>query len=81
MVQKAINNAANWASEQELQFRSKKTEIVQFTHKRNPNLGSLSMNGSKLQLSKEARLLEQQANLETTYYPNYPPSNYTINAV
>ena len=81
MVQKAINNAANWASEQELQFRSKKTEIVQFTHKRNPNLGSLSMNGSKLQLSKEAKLLEQQANLETTYYPNYPPSNYTINAV
>ena len=44
MAQKAINIAANWASEQELQFSSKKTEIVLFTHKRNPYLGSLSMN-------------------------------------
>ena len=57
MVQKAINIAANWFSEQELQFSCKKTEIVLFTHKRNPDLGSLSMNGSKLELSKEARLL------------------------
>ena len=46
--------AQNWASEQELQFSSKKTKIVLFTHKR--NLSSLSMNGSKLELSKEARL-------------------------
>ena len=46
MAYKAINIAANWASEQELQFSSKKTEIVLFAHKRNPDLGSLSMNGS-----------------------------------
>ena len=57
MAQKAINIAANWASEQELQFSSKKTEIVLFTHKRNPDLGSLTMNGLKLELSKEAKLL------------------------
>ena len=41
MVKKAINIAASWASEQELQFSSKKkNEIVLFTHKRNPDLGS-----------------------------------------
>ena len=57
MAQKAINIAANWVSEQELQFSNKKTEIALFTHKRNPDLDSLSMNGSKLELSKEARLL------------------------
>ena len=57
MAQKAINIAANWALDQELQFSSKKTEIILFTHKRNPDLGSLSMNRSKLKLSKEARLL------------------------
>ena len=57
MAQQAINIAANWALEQELQFSSKKTKIVLFTHKRNPDLGSLSMNGTKLELSKEARLL------------------------
>ena len=43
-AQKAINIAANWASEQELQFKSKKTEIVRFTRKRHPALGSLTMN-------------------------------------
>ena len=57
MAQKAKNIAANWASEQELQFSNKKTEIVLFTDKRNPDLGSLSMNDSKLELSKEAKLL------------------------
>ena len=57
MAQKAINAAANWASEQELQFSSKKTEIVLFTLKRNPDFGFLLMNGSKLELSKEVRLL------------------------
>ena len=57
MAQKAINVATNWAIDQELQFSSKKTEIVPFTHKRNSDLGSLSMSGSKLELSKEARLL------------------------
>ena len=44
MPQKAINIAENWALEQELQFSSKKTKIILFTHKRNPDLGSLSMN-------------------------------------
>ena len=57
MAQKAINTSTNWSSEQELQLNNKKTEIVQFTHKRNPDLGSLSMNGSKLKLSEDARLL------------------------
>ena len=57
MAQKAINIAANWASEQELQFSSKKTKIIQFTRKRNPDSGSLSMNGSKLKVSKKAKLL------------------------
>ena len=57
MAQKAINIATNRALDQELQFSSKKTEILLFTHKRNPDLGSLSMNGTKLELSKEARLL------------------------
>ena len=57
MAQKAINIAANWASEQELQFSSKETKIVLFTHKRKPALGSLSINGSKLKLFKKARPL------------------------
>ena len=83
MAQKAINIAANWTSEKELQFSSKKTEIVLFTHKRNLDSVSLSINGSKLELSMEAGLCysEQQANLETTCYPNYPQSNYSINAM
>ena len=85
MAQKAINFAANWALEQELQFSSKKTEIVLFTHKRNLDLGSLSMNGTKtwtFQGSKAVRCYSrQQANLETSYYPNYPQSNYSINAM
>ena len=51
MAQKAVNIAANWASEQKLQFSSKKTEIVLFTRKRNLDLGSLSKNGSKLEHS------------------------------
>ena len=57
MTQKAINIGANWALDQELIFSSKKIDIILFTHKRNPDLGSLSMNGTKLKLSKEARLL------------------------
>ena len=56
MAQKAIIIGANCASKQELQFCSKKTKIVLFTHKQNLDMGSLSMNGSKLGLSKEARL-------------------------
>ena len=85
MAQKAINIAENCALEQELQFSCKKTEIVLFTFTNGiQTWGSLSMNGTKLELSNEARLLgcysRQQANLET-YYPNYPQSNYSINAM
>ena len=71
MAQKAINNAANWASEQELQFSSKKTEIVLFTHKRNPDLGSLPINGLKLKLSQEAkRLLGVTLDSKLTWKPH-----------
>ena len=70
MAQKAINIAANWVSEQELQFSSKKTEIVLFTHKRNSDLGSLSMYGSKLELSKEARLLGVTRDSKLTWKPH-----------
>ena len=68
MAQKVISIAANWALEQELQFSSKKTEIVLFTHKRNPDLGSLSMNGTKL--SKEARLLGVTLDSKLTWKPH-----------
>ena len=70
MSQKAINIAANWASEQELQFSSKKTEIILFTHKRNPDLGSLTMNGSKLELSEEAKLLGVTLDSKLTWKPH-----------
>ena len=70
MAQKAINIAANWASEQELQFSSKKTEIVQFTHKRNPDLGSLLMNRSNVELSKEARLLGVTLDCKLSWKPH-----------
>ena len=70
MAQKAINNAANWASEQKLQFSYKKTKIVLFTHKRNLHLGSLSKNGSKLELSTEARLLGATLDSKLTWKPH-----------
>ena len=70
MAQKPINIAANWASEQELQFSSKKTEIAPFTHKRVPDLGSLSLNGSKLEPSKEARLLGVTLDSKLTWKPH-----------
>ena len=70
MAQKAINIAENCALEQELQFSCKKTEIVLFTHKRNPDLGSLSMNGTKLELSKEARLLGVTLDSKLTWKPH-----------
>ena len=70
MAQKAINIAANWASEQELHFSSKKTETVLFTHKRNPDLGFLTINGSKLDLSKEARLLGVTLDSRLTWKPH-----------
>ena len=62
--------APNWASEQELQISSKKTEIVLFTHRRNPDLGSLSMNSSKLQLSKEAMLFGVTLDSKLTWKPH-----------
>ena len=70
MAQKAVNIAENCALEQELQFSCKKTEIVLFTHKRNPDLGSLSMNGTKLQLSNEARLLGVTLDSKLTWKPH-----------
>ena len=62
--------AQNWALEQEVQTSNKKTEIVLFTHKRNPDLGSLSMNGPKLELSKEARLLGVTLDSKLTCKPH-----------
>ena len=70
MAQKAINIAASCASEQELQFSSNKTEIVLFTYIWNPDLGCLSMNGSKLELSKEARLLDVTLDSKLTWKPH-----------
>ena len=70
MAQKAINIAENCALEQELQFSCKKTEIVLFTHKRNPDLGYLSMNGTKLELSNEARLLGVTLDSKLTWKPH-----------
>ena len=70
MAQKAINIATNWALDQELQFSSKKTEIILFTHKQNPDLGSLPMNGIKLELSKEARLLDVTLDSKLTWKPH-----------
>ena len=70
MAQKAINIPANWASEQELQFSSNKTKIVLFTHKQNPDWVSLAINGSKLELSKEARLLGVILESKLTWKPH-----------
>ena len=70
LVQKAINNATNWALDQELRFSSKKTEIILFIHKQNPDLGSLSMNGTKLELSKEARLFGVTLDSKLTWKPH-----------
>ena len=81
MAQKAINIAANWALEQELQFSSKKTEIVLFTHKWNPNLGSLSMNRSKLELSKKARLLGVTQDSKLTWKPHKPLTSKATSAL
>ena len=62
--------AQNWTSEHELQFSSKKAEIVLFTHRRNPDLGSFSKNGLKLELSKEARLLRVTLDSKLTWKPH-----------
>ena len=55
--QKALNTASNWAHNQELQFSSKKTEIVLFTNRRKPDFGTLHLNGHQLEISEEATLL------------------------
>ena len=70
MAQKAANIAENCALEQELQFSCKKTEIVLFTHKQISDLGSLSMNGTKLELSNEARLLGVTLDSKLTWKPH-----------
>ena len=62
--------AQNWASEQEPQISSKKTKIVLFTLKLNSDLDFLSMNGSKLELSKEARLLGVTLDYKATWKPH-----------
>ena len=69
MAQKAINIAAHWASEQEVQVCSKKIKTVLFTHKRNSDSGSLSMNGSKLELSKNAGLLSVTLDSKLNWKP------------
>ena len=56
-AQKALNIASNWALNQELQFSSKKTEIVFFTNKKKPDFETLRLNGHQLEISKEATLL------------------------
>ena len=53
MAQKAINIASNWVSEQELQFSSKKTEIVMFTHKQSVDFGFLSMKVQNLNFPRK----------------------------
>ena len=70
VAQKAVNIAANWAAEQELQFSSKKTEIVLFTRKRVPDLGYFSLNGSKLKPSEEARLLGVSLDSKLNWKPH-----------
>ena len=52
-AQKALNIASNWAHNQELQFSSKKIEIVLFINKRNPDFGTLRLNGRQLEIPKK----------------------------
>ena len=69
-AQKALNIANNWAHNQELQFSSKKTEIVLFTNKRKPAFGTLCLNGHQLVISKEARLLGITLDSKLTWKPH-----------
>ena len=55
---------------QEVQFSIKKAEIELFTHKLNPDLGSLLINGSKLKLSEKARLLGVTLESKLTWKPH-----------
>ena len=69
-AQKALNIARNWAHNQELQFSSKKTEIVLFTNKRKPDFGTLRLNGRQLVISKEATLLGVTLDSKLTWKPH-----------
>ena len=69
-AQKALNIASNWAHNQELQFNSKKTEIVLFTNKRKPDFGTLPLNGRQLEISKEATLLGVTLDSKLTWKPH-----------
>ena len=69
-AQKALNIASNWALNQELQFSSKKTEIVLFTNKRRPAFGTLHLNGRQLEISKEATLLGLTLDSKLTWKPH-----------
>ena len=69
-AQKALNIASNWAHNQELQFSSKKTEIVLFTNKRKADFGTLRLNGRQLEISKEATLLGVTHDSNLTWKPH-----------
>ena len=69
-AQKALNIASNWAHNQELQFSSKKTEIVLFTNKRKPDFGTLRLNGRQLEISEEATLLGVTLDSKLTWKPH-----------
>ena len=68
-AQKALNIASNWAHNQELQFSSKKTEIVLFTNKKKPDFGTLRLNGCQLEISKEATLPGVTLDSQLTWKP------------
>ena len=69
-AQKALNIASNWALNQELQFSSKKTEIVLFTNKRRPAFGTLRLNGRQQEISIEATLLGETLDSKLTRKPH-----------
>ena len=69
-AQKALNIASNWAHNQELQFSSKKTEIVLFTNKKKPDFGTLHLNGRQLEISKNATLLGVTLDSKLTWKPH-----------
>ena len=69
-AQKALNIASNWALNQELQFSSKKTEIVFFANKKKPDFETLRLNGHQLEISKEATLLGVTLDSKLTWKPH-----------
>ena len=68
-AQKALNTASNWAHNQEIQFSSKKTEMVMFT-KRKLDLGTLRLNGHQLEISKKATLPGITLDSKLTWKPH-----------